>query len=73
MIKKVFLTAAATAILAGVSMSAPVTAEAAMTCKDAAKAKYPDSLMQRMEYKHDCKKTWKAANGKGLLNKLKSS
>ncbi len=73
MIKKVFLTAAATAILAGVSMTAPVTAEAAMTCKDAAKAKYPDHLMQRMEYKHQCVKTWKAANGKGLLNKLKSS
>ena len=73
MIKKALLTAAATAILAGLSMTVPMTAEAAMTCKDAAKAKYPDKLMQRMEYKHQCVKAWKAANGKGLLNKLKSS
>jgi len=73
MIKKVLLTAAASAILAGASMTAPITAQAAMTCKDAAKAKYPKALMQRVEYKHQCVKAWKAANGKGLLNKLKSS
>jgi len=73
MIKKALLTAAATAIVAGLSMAAPITAEAAMTCKDAAKAKYPDNIMQRMQYKHQCVKTWKAANGKGLLNKLKKS
>jgi hypothetical protein len=73
MIKKMLLTAAAAAILAGVSMTGPITAQAAMTCKDAAKAKYPKGLLQRAEYKHQCVKAWKAANGKGLLNKLKSS
>jgi hypothetical protein len=71
MLKKVFFAAAAVAILAGATMTAPVTAEAAMTCKDAAKMKYPDSVMKRMQYRHDCKKAWKAATGKGLLNKLK--
>jgi hypothetical protein len=73
MIKKALLIAAATAMVAGFSMTAPMTADAAMTCKAAAKAKYPKNLMQRMEYKHQCVKAWKAANHKGLLNKLKSA
>lgn len=72
MIKKVFFAAAATAILAGATMTAPITAQAAMTCEDAAKMKYPDSLVDRLKYTHTCKKAWKDANGKGLLNKLKS-
>jgi len=73
MIKKALLTAAATAVIAGLSMTVPMTAEAAMTCKAAAKAKYPKNLMQRMQYKHQCVKAWKAANHKGLLKKLKST
>jgi hypothetical protein len=69
MIKKVFFAAAATAILA--TMTAPITAQAEMTCEDAAKMKYPDSLLDRLKYTRECKKAWKDATGKGLLNKLK--
>jgi hypothetical protein len=72
MTKKVLFAAAASAILAGALMTAPITADAAVTCKDAAKMKYPDSLLERMQYRHDCKKAWKDATGSGLLNKLKS-
>jgi hypothetical protein len=52
-------------------MTAPITAQAAMTCEDAAKMKYPDSLLDRLKYTRECKKAWKDATGKGLLNKLK--
>lgn len=72
MLKKVFVAAAASAVLAGATIAAPVTAQAAMTCKDAAKMKYPDSIMERLQYRLECRKAWKAATGKGLLNKLKS-
>jgi len=72
MLKKVFLAAAAATVIAGASITAPVTAQA-MTCSDAAKAKYPDSIMDRMEYKRSCKKAYKASMGKeGPLAKLKA-
>jgi hypothetical protein len=72
MLKKVFLAAAAAAILAGATVTAPVTAQAT-TCQDAAKMKYPDSIMDRMEYKRSCKKAYKASMGKeGPLAKIKS-
>ena len=72
MLKKVFLTAAAAAVLVGASLTAPVTAQAT-TCQDAAKMKYPDSIMQRMEYKRACKKAYKASMGKeGPLAKIKA-
>jgi hypothetical protein len=71
MLKNVFLAAAAAAVLAGATITAPVTAQA-MTCQDAAKMKYPDSIMSRMEYKRSCKKAYKASMGKhGPLAKLK--
>ena len=71
MLKKVLFTVAASAILVGASLTAPVTAQAT-TCQDAAKMKYPDSLMDRMEYKRSCKKAYKASMGKeGPLAKLK--
>jgi len=71
MLKKVFLTAAAAAVLVGASLTAPVTAQAT-TCQDAAKMKYPDSIMERMEYKRACKKAYKASMGKeGPLAKIK--
>ena len=72
MLKKVFLTAAAAAVLVGASLTAPVTAQAT-TCQDAAKMKYPDSIMERMEYKRACKKAYKASMGKeGPLAKIKA-
>jgi hypothetical protein len=30
------------------------------SCKDAAKALYPDSLKDRLHYRHECKVAWKA-------------
>jgi len=72
MLKKVFLTAAAAAVIVGASLTAPVTAQAT-TCQDAAKMKYPDSIMERMEYKRACKKAYKASMGKeGPLAKIKA-
>jgi hypothetical protein len=72
MIKKVFLAAAATAVIAGATLTAPVTAQA-MTCEDAAKMKYPDSIVDRMKYKRTCKKAYKASMGKeGPLAKIKA-
>ncbi len=71
MLKKMLFAAAATAIVAGATITAPVTAQA-MTCQDAAKAKYPDAIMDRMEYKRACKKAYKSSMGKeGPLAKLK--
>lgn len=73
MLKKVVLAAAATAVIAGATITAPVTADAAMTCEDAAKMKYPDSIVDRMKYKRECKKAYKASMGKeGPLAKIKA-
>jgi hypothetical protein len=72
MLKKVVLAAAATAVIAGATITAPVTAQA-MTCEDAAKMKYPDSIVDRMKYKRECKKAYKASMGKeGPLAKIKA-
>jgi hypothetical protein len=61
MLKKILVAATATAIVAGVTLSVPVTAEAAMTCKDAAKMKYPDNHKMRHAFKKECKDAWKAS------------
>jgi hypothetical protein len=37
------------------------TAEAAMTCKEAAKMKFPDDRKARHAYKKGCKEAWKAS------------
>ena len=66
MLKKVFFAAAAFALIAGVSVTAPVTAQAG-TCKELAKAKYPDNFRERVSYKRACKKAGK----EGLLSRLK--
>jgi len=71
MLKKMLFAAAATAIVAGATITAPVPAQA-KTCQDAAKMKYPDSIMDRMEYKRACKKVYKSSMGKeGPMAKLK--
>ena len=72
MLKKVFLAAATCAVIAGATVTAPVTAQA-MTCEDAAKMKYPDSIIDRAKYKRSCKKAYKASMGKkDPLAKIKS-
>lgn len=72
MFKKVVLAAAATAVIAGASITAPVTAQA-LTCEDAATMKYPDSIVDRLKYKRECKKAYKASMGKeGPLAKIKA-
>lgn len=66
MLKKVFLAACAVALMGGASLTAPVTAQAG-TCKELAKAKYPDNIRERISYKRACKK----AEKDGLLTRLK--
>ncbi len=62
MLKKILIAAAATAVLAATALPIHVQpAEAAITCKDAAKAKFPDSLKSRHEWKKQCKAAWKAS------------
>jgi hypothetical protein len=72
MFRKVILAAAAITILAGASAIAPVTAEAAMTCKEAAEMKYPDDRKMRRAFHKDCKEAYKGSVGKtGVLGKFK--
>jgi hypothetical protein len=62
MLRKMLVAATATAIIAGATLTVPVTAEAAMTCKAAAKMKYPDSHKMRHAFKKSCKEAWKASH-----------
>jgi hypothetical protein len=76
MTKTVLLAAAATMILAGATMTAPAPSQAGtmagMSCKDAAKAQYPDDRKMRHEYKKSCKEAWKMHGGKtGMMSKFK--
>ncbi len=66
MLKKVFFAAAAFALIAGVAVTVPVTAQAG-TCKQLAKAKYPDNFRERISYKRACKRAGK----EGLLTRIK--
>jgi len=62
MLKKAMLGVIATAFVAALALPVQfVPAEAAMTCKAAAKMKYPHSLKSRMSFKKDCKTKWKAS------------
>jgi hypothetical protein len=62
MLKKMLIAAAATAILSATALPIQLQpAEAAMTCKDAAKAKFPNDLKMRHEWKKQCKSAWKAS------------
>jgi len=66
MLKKVFFAAAAFALIAGATVTAPVTAQAG-TCKELAKAKYPDNFRERISYRRTCKK----AERNGLFSRIK--
>lgn len=67
MLKKVLFAACASAFLAGATVAAPVTAQAG-TCKELAKAKYPDNMRERMSYRRACKRAEKDG---GLFSRLK--
>lgn len=62
MLKNVFFAVIAAGLVAAVALPVQVgPAEAAMTCKEAAKAKFPKSLKERHAYRKACRKAWKAA------------
>jgi hypothetical protein len=71
MLKKVFLAAAASLILAGATMAVPTApAMACSGCHKLAKAKFPDDKAARHAYKKHCKahhKAWKKAHKKHHL------
>jgi hypothetical protein len=61
MLKKVFLAAAASLILAGATVAmAPVPAQAFSGCHKAAKAAYPHDRKARRAYEKVCKAHYKA-------------
>ncbi len=64
MLKKVLFAAVATALVAAVALPVQFSgAEAAViTCKEAAKLKFPADAKARHAYKKGCKAAWKAAN-----------
>lgn len=63
MIKNVFFAAIAAGFVAAVALPVQVTpAEAGMTCREAAKAKFTKGLKERHAYRKACKKAWKAAH-----------
>jgi len=61
MLKRVILAAVATAFVAVSAMPVALTpAYAAMNCKEAAKAKFPDDRKARHAFKKECKAAFKA-------------
>jgi hypothetical protein len=65
MLKKVLFFAVATGLIAASALPLQIApAAAAMTCKEAAKMKYPDmmgQLKERRAFKKECKAAWKAS------------
>ena len=63
MLKKMLFAVLATALVAAVALPVQFTpAEAALTCKEEAKVKFPADTKERHAYKKGCKAAWKAAN-----------
>ena len=63
MLKKMLFAVLATALVAAVALPVQFTpAEAALTCKEAAKVNFPADTKERHAYKKGCKAAWKAAN-----------
>jgi len=61
MLKKVLFSVAATALVAAIAVPVQFApAEAAMTCKAAAKAKYKGDMKARHAFKKECKAAFKA-------------
>ncbi len=65
MFKKLLLAAIAAGLVSATTLPLQIApAQAAMTCKEAAKMMYPDmvkGLKDRHAYKKACKEAWKAA------------
>jgi hypothetical protein len=63
MLKKVLFAVVATGFVAAFALPVQVTpAQAAMTCKEAAKMKFPDDRKARHAWKKECKAAWKASH-----------
>jgi hypothetical protein len=63
MLKKVLFAVVATGFVAAFALPVHVTpAHAAMTCKEAAKMKFPDDRKARHAWKKECKAAWKASH-----------
>jgi hypothetical protein len=64
MLKKVLLVAVAAGLASAASLPLQIApAQAAMTCKEAARMKYPammKDLKERHAFKKECKDAWKA-------------
>ncbi len=62
MLKKVLFAALATLLVAAVALPVGVssTEAAVLTCKEAAKLKFPTDAKARHAFKKDCKAAWKA-------------
>jgi hypothetical protein len=61
MFKKILLAAIAAGLVSATTLPLQIApAQAAMTCKEAAKMKYPDDRKMRHDFKKACKEAWKA-------------
>lgn len=62
MLKKVLFSVVATALVAALALPVQIVPAAAegMTCKEAAKMKFPDDKKARHAWKKECKAHWKA-------------
>ena len=62
MLKKVLFAVVATGFIAALALPVHITtAEAAMTCREAAKVKFPNDLKARHAWRKACKAHWKAS------------
>jgi hypothetical protein len=60
MLKKVLLAATVSGLVAGIALPVPSQAAAPLSCKGAAKLKFPTDAKARHAYRHECKLAWKA-------------
>jgi hypothetical protein len=71
MLKKVLFAATVCGLVVGIALPlqpsparAKAPALAGLTCKEAAKLKFPSDVKARHSYKHECKTAWKASHKK---------
>jgi len=66
MLKRVILAATATAILGAAALPVQFVpaAAAAMSCRDAAKARFPHDMKARHGFRAQCKAAWRASHKK---------
>jgi len=76
MFKKLLLAVVAAGLVSAAALTLQIDPAQAgmtgMTCKDAAKMKYPDDRKMRHAYNKSCKEAYKMHNGKmGMMSKFK--